>query len=600
MSIIKQLPEHISNQIAAGEVIQRPSSVVKELIENAIDSGASEITVLIKDAGKSLIQVIDNGKGMNAEDSKFCFKRHATSKINQVEDLQSLVTKGFRGEALSSIASIAHVCLKTKRNESDDTGFETIVHGGDFVSQKETTCSKGCSFEVKNLFFNVPARRNFLKSDSVEFNHIRNEMERICLAHCDIKFILIHNNQELMHLVPGNLKKRIIDVFGNSMNESLIPIKEETNIVKIEGFISKPEKAKKSRGEQFFFVNNRFFKDSYFHHSVVKSYERLIPEKTYPAYFIFFNISPEKIDVNIHPTKTEIKFEEDRFIYSILNSAIRQALGKYNIFPSLDFERETSFDLPSDFKHVEPKEPHVKIDPNYNPFSEKVDSSKTHSSAIKNQGFDTYKNSWEDLYSFSDENVSNQIELLNKEDLKNPQKCLIHGKYLILNMEEGFLFVDSKRAAQRVIFDQIMEKFQHQPIASQQLMFPEKIALQRDDIEIWESNKNILQQLGFDGVIDQTFLELKGIPNILTIEMFPNVLYEIIETLKLREVNTEDIAYKLISKLALIASLSVKIKTNEEAIALIDDLFTCTEYTSTSTGKKVLYSLSLKELSQNF
>ena len=368
MGLIQRLPEHIANQIAAGEVIQRHASVVKELMENAIDASSTSVMVVIKDAGRTLIQVIDDGDGMEEEDASACFLRHATSKISSANDLFQLQTKGFRGEALASIAAIAHVQLKTKHKDKTETGILLNIEGNTIKNTEKTVCPKGSSFEVKNLFYNVPARRNFLKSDTVEFGHIREEFERIVLAHPEIRFSLHHNTQEIYNLQSSNLRKRVVDVLGKSNNERLVPLEEQTNIVKISGFIGKPETARKTRGEQFFFVNNRFFKDAYFHHAVIKAFEGLIPERTFPSYFIFFEIDPAKIDVNIHPTKTEIKFEEDRFIYSILLSSIKQSLGKYNIFPTMDFELDTSFDIPSSLRKTDPVEPQIVVNPNFNPF----------------------------------------------------------------------------------------------------------------------------------------------------------------------------------------------------------------------------------------
>lgn len=338
--VIKLLPDHIANQIAAGEVIQRPASVVKELVENAIDAGATKIDVLIKDAGKTLIQVVDNGKGMSPFDARMCFERHATSKVQSADDLFHLTTKGFRGEALASIAAISHTTLKTKQPDAE-LGHLIQIEGSKITQEEVTTCPIGTSFEIKNLFFNVPARRNFLKSDSIELRHILDEFERIVLPHPEISFSIQHNETIIYNLQGSNLKKRILDVLGSAKSgEKLVPIDEETDIVKIKGFIGKPEFAKKKRGEQFFFVNNRFFKDNYFNHAINKAYEGLIQDKMFPTYFIYFEVNPQKIDVNVHPTKTEIKFEEDKMIYAILLSSIRQSLGKYNIAPTLDFSRK--------------------------------------------------------------------------------------------------------------------------------------------------------------------------------------------------------------------------------------------------------------------
>jgi DNA mismatch repair protein MutL len=333
MQVIKRLPTQLANQIAAGEVVQRPSSVVKELMENAIDAGATEISLNIKDGGRTLISIQDNGSGMNAEDALLCFERHATSKIDAIDDLFKLTTMGFRGEALASIGAVAHVSLKTKREEAL-TGVHIKMEGGNIAMNEEVVCSKGTLIEVKNLFYNVPARRNFLKSDSIEFNHIEDAFLYIAIAHPEVSFILHHNSQAIYNLSAANLKRRVTDVLGKNAGDRVFPIESETDIVKLTGFIGKPETAKKTRGSQFFFVNKRFFKSSYFNHAVLKAFEGLIPEKTHPTYFIFLEVDPAKIDVNIHPTKTEIKFEEERFIYSILLSTIRQSLGMFNLMPS--------------------------------------------------------------------------------------------------------------------------------------------------------------------------------------------------------------------------------------------------------------------------
>ncbi|MFM7643413.1 MAG: DNA mismatch repair endonuclease MutL, partial [Sphingomonadales bacterium] len=367
MSIIQLLPDHIANQIAAGEVIQRPASVVKELLENAVDAGATQIQLVVKDAGKTLIQVLDNGKGMDVQDAENCFLRHATSKLKSASDLFALQTKGFRGEALASIAAIAHVSLKTQQHEQQ-TGIQIDIEGNQIKSKKEVICKAGASFEVKNLFYNVPARRNFLKSDTIELGHIQTEFERVALAHPEIQFSFQHNGQELYHLPSGHLRMRLATILGKGSNEKLVPIDEQTEIVRIIGYVGKPELSKKSRGEQYLFVNQRFFKDPYFNHAISKAYEGMISDKHHASYCIFLEVDPQKIDVNIHPTKTEIKFEEDRFIYSILLSSVRQALGKHNIFPTLDFESESAFEVPSEIRKSEPIVPQIDVDPTYNPF----------------------------------------------------------------------------------------------------------------------------------------------------------------------------------------------------------------------------------------
>ena len=343
-SIIQLLPDHVANQIAAGEVVQRPASVVKELLENAVDTKATDIKLIIKDAGKSLIQVVDNGIGMSITDSRLCFERHATSKIRQAEDLFSLYTKGFRGEALASIAAIAHVEMKTKQ-EQDEVGTHCIVEGSKFMSQDPAVMPKGTSFLVKNLFFNIPARRNFLKSDTVEYRHIVDEFQRVALAHPSIHFTMYHNGSEMFILPISNFRQRIVTVFSGKTNEKLVPIAEETEIVNLHGFIGKPEFSKKNRGEQFFFVNNRYIKSGYLHHAVMAGYEGLLKDGAQPSYFIYLDVPPHTIDINIHPTKTEVKFEDEKTIYAILRSTIKRSLGIYNITPTIDFETEATVDI---------------------------------------------------------------------------------------------------------------------------------------------------------------------------------------------------------------------------------------------------------------
>lgn len=365
--IIRLLPDHVANQIAAGEVVQRPASVVKELIENSVDAGATEIKLILKEAGKTLIQVIDNGKGMSDVDARMSFERHATSKISKAEDLFALSTKGFRGEALASIAAIAHVELKTRKHDTE-LGTHIVIEGTKLISQEVAVTPAGTSFSVKNLFFNIPARRNFLKSDNVELRNIIDEFERIVLVHHNIHFSLIHNGSEVFNLLPSNSRQRIVNVYGTRTNEKLVPIKENTEIVEVLGFVGKPEFAKKSRGEQFFFVNDRFVKSGYLHHAIMAAYEGLLKEGTHPSYFIYFNVPPDSIDINIHPTKTEVKFDDEQALYSILRSIIKHSLGQFNVAPVLDFQRDASLDTPYDFEGKEASTPTIEVDRNFNPF----------------------------------------------------------------------------------------------------------------------------------------------------------------------------------------------------------------------------------------
>jgi DNA mismatch repair protein MutL len=619
MSIIQLLPDHIANQIAAGEVIQRPASVIKEMVENAIDAGATSVKVIIKDAGRTLIQIIDDGDGMNEKDAILCFERHATSKLKSADDLFHLQTKGFRGEALASIAAIAHVTLKTKHKDETELGVKIEVEGSTIKINERVVCPKGSSFEVKNLFYNVPARRNFLKSDAVEFGHIREEMERIIFAHPNVQFSLYHNGQAIYELQSAILRKRIVDVYGKSIQEKLVPIEEETNIVKIHGYIGKPDASRKSRGEQYLFVNNRFFKDSYFHHAITKAYEGLIADKTYPTYFIFFDIDPSKIDVNIHPTKTEIKFEEDRFIYSILLSSVKQALGKYNIYPTLDFEQETSFDVPSSVRKSEPVAPYIEVNPNFNPFQTTSSNANTNSrsssggfsTAMKNVGFGSDAPSsldWENFYKIKEEDAPSEtqkIEFQEEETNENPvaeqtENLLIRGKFLITNCKSGLLVIDYKRANERIVYDELQTNFIHSPIAAQQLLFPYEKKISKQEAIEWSMNTSLFNQLGFIGEIQNEYLLINAIPSFLLDEHINDVLDNMMETLMHREIEKSDLAHKLIADIAKSASRTLSVSTIDHGKKIIDQLFQCENHSFSPTGKKILSTLTFEEIAQKF
>src|SRR5690606_31366679 len=379
-SVIRLLHDHVANQIAAGEVVQMPASVVKELLENAVDAGATSIKLVIKDAGKSLIQVIDNGKGMNEIDARMCFERHATSKISAAEDLFELQTKGFRGEALASIAAIAHVDLKSKEYDAE-LGTHVIIEGSNVVSQEVAVVPNGTSFSVKNLFFNIPARRNFLKSDQVELRHIIDEFERVALAHKNIHFVFINNGSEMFNLPASNMRQRIVNVFGGKTNEKLVPVQESTEIIEIHGFVAKPEYAKKSRGEQFFFVNDRFIKSGYLNHAITAAFEGLLKDGTHPSYFLYLTLPPNSIDINIHPTKTEIKFDDEQALYAILRASVKHSLGQCNVSPVLDFQKDASLEVPYGYEGTKAVEPTVEVNTNYKPF-ESMESSGVLASQI--------------------------------------------------------------------------------------------------------------------------------------------------------------------------------------------------------------------------
>lgn len=604
--IIQLLPDHIANQIAAGEVIQRPASVVKELMENAIDANATKVVVHVKDAGKTLIHVIDNGKGMGAKDAELCFARHATSKLSTAEDLFALKTKGFRGEALASIAAISHVVLQTKQAENT-TGTELRIEGSEIKSIEETVCSNGSSFEVKNLFYNVPARRNFLKSNDVEFRHIRDEFERIVLAHPDIQFILTHNGNEQYHLQSSVLRKRIVDIIGDRQNERLVPIEESTDIVSITGFVVKPEYSKKTRGEQFLFVNDRFFKDGFYNHAITKAFEGLIQPKTFPGYFLYFTIDPSKIDVNVHPTKTEIKFEEDRLIYAILVSSIRQALGKYNISPTLDFDRETSFDLPSNMKNQLAVEPQIKVDTSYNPFKVSSNKSQNYSQAIKNEGFERIeanKEDWTNFYGIEELEEAKEAKQATLEiDEKTIQldSFILKAPYIITPTKSGLMLIHTRRAYERIFYDDLMSQFILHPIASQTLLFPIEKELSTNETSIWNENQSLLKQLGFHGIIDTKQLNLTAVPSILQDEMIENCIDSLLQTANYAEIDKGDLAHAFIQGIAYNASRNKQLVTNKESIQqLIEQLFQCSEHVFTSNGKAILKTITLDEIHQKF
>lgn len=608
--IIQLLPDNIANQIAAGEVIQRPASVVKELIENAVDAGASHIELHIKDAGRTSIQVIDNGKGMTEMDARMCFERHATSKLKTADDLFNLHTKGFRGEAMASIAAIAHVTLETKQ-ENADVCTKVEIQGSKIVNQEPVAKGKGTSISVKNLFFNVPARRNFLKSDNVETKHIVEEFNRVVLTHPDISFKFTHNGNVLNDLVGTGLRKRIVDLHGANFNTKLVPIDEETDIVKISGFVVKPEFARKTRGEQYFFVNNRFFKDSYFHHAVTAAFENLLPPKTFPSYFIYLTVPTGSIDVNIHPTKTEIKFEEDRSIYSIIRSTVKLALGKHNIAPSLDFEHEPQFEVNSKPDDVLIP-PQIKVNPNYNPFhTEKSTISSTSrsnssTSFPKQSALKPNKEDWENFYEISSDEANQPLEinqevLLEDSTPKFNKYFQLHGRYLVAQVDEGLLYIHLKRAKERVLYDELLTQFLVNPIASQQLLFPLDYPMETTEKLEWNNHETALKRLGFEWEWNSNTLMLAGIPSHIGAEEAQTCINEIVKKIAYEKVDKGEIAHALISSIATSASHGIKQHLSEVEIEhIINTLFLCEEHLYTPNGKRILYTTPLAEINKLF
>lgn len=607
--VIKILPDHIANQIAAGEVIQRPASVVKELVENAIDAGATQIDLVVKDAGKTLIQVIDNGNGISENDVQLAFERHATSKITDADDIYRLQTKGFRGEALASMAAIAHVELKTKQPHKE-LGTLVQVEGSKITQVEPTACANGSSFAVKNLFYNVPARRNFLKSDAVETKHIIEEFIRVVLTHEEVGFSLVHNGTELYRLpVAPNLRKRIVDVFGKSFNDKLVPIDEHTDIVSVRGFILKPEFSKKSMGEQYFFVNNRFFKDRYFHHAVKTAFENLIPKDHQVSYFIYFDVNPAMIDVNVHPTKTEIKFEEDRAIYSILRSTVRQALGKFNIVPSLDFEQEMAFPYSQPDKNAPIKEPTITVNPNYNPFDPSTFKSSPSPKSAGNGSIKPNRDAWEDLYKVIEEQPSQEttsIAIFEDEE----ETAVLESKSVILQLQQryalcpsktGCFLIDLKRAHVRILYDDLLETFLHEPLSSQQLLFPLEIDLSVSEANFLNEQKKNIERLGFAWEIENDQLRIFGAPSALPSDQIERYFSEILNTFLLRDVDVGEIVHALVLALAKNAAFQGnKNLAQEELNHIVQGLFSCREHSFDPSGNKILKIIDLKALTHDF
>ncbi|WP_445725586.1 DNA mismatch repair endonuclease MutL [Flavobacterium sp.] len=599
--IIQLLPDHVANQIAAGEVVQRPASVVKELLENAIDSGATNIKLIIKDAGKALVQVIDNGIGMSPTDARLSFERHATSKIKKAEDLFNLHTKGFRGEALASIAAIAHVELKTKQNQQE-VGTYIKIEGSTVTLQENVATAKGTSISVKNLFYNIPARRNFLKSNTVETRHIVDEFQRVALAHPSISFSFYHNENEIYNLITGNLRQRIVAIFGKKTNEKLVPIEEETDIVTIQGFVTKPEFAKKQRGEQFFFVNDRFIKSTYLNHAVTSAFESLISNGQFPTYFLYLTVPTDSIDINIHPTKTEIKFNDEKTLYAILRSTIKHSLGQYNVAPVLDFERSASFDTPYDFKNKNTSTPRVSVNPDFNPF--KTEKQNTINFPYKRET----TQQWESLYTGIDvENIEVESTLVNSklfsETSANSKTYQIHNKYIVSSIKSGIVYIHQNLAHQRILYEEFLENITVKEALSQQLLFPLEIHFNKTDILLIKEIKEDLENIGFlfDKILDDTIV-IKGIPVTITESQISSIIEQLLEDIKNDVPDASfsqlDVMAKSLSKsLAIKTGTNIELKEQEE---IVNKLFNCKQPDVSPFGKTTFVTINIDEIDKKF
>ncbi|WLD24553.1 DNA mismatch repair endonuclease MutL [Flavobacterium dauae] len=642
-SVIRLLPDHVANQIAAGEVVQRPASVVKELLENAVDAGATSIKLVVKGAGKTLIQVTDNGKGMNEIDARMCFERHATSKISLAEDLFQLQTKGFRGEALASIAAIAHVELKTKEHQAE-LGTHVIIEGSKVVAQEVAVVPNGTSFSVKNLFFNIPARRNFLKSDQVELRHVIDEFERVALAHNDIQFTFIHNGTELFNLPTSNIRQRIVNVFGGKTNEKLVPVQETTEIVEIHGFVAKPEFAKKSRGEQFFFVNDRFIKSGYLHHAVTAAFEGLLKDGTHPSYFLYLNLPPNSIDINIHPTKTEIKFDDEQALYAILRATIKHSLGQFNVSPVLDFQKDSDLDVPYSYEGTKSVEPTVAVDTFFNPFDSMKSDGNLAGLSSSNSGFNPFESikpktsgssfqsnasfqdrkhksgGWETLYEgisdakeiiltsanhqFEEDEVTGSLfgdEISQSTNYQ--QSYQFQKKYIISPIKSGMIIIDQRRAHQRILYEHYIKSFAVKQNSSQQLLFPLSLYYTVYEMELLRSIEQQLIQMGFlfDEISNEKIVIL-GIPVSVSESEVSIVLEDLLNDLQDDSPTDVDILHDRIAK-SLAQSLAVKTGTyltDKEQENIVNSLFGCDDPQTSPFGKTTFITMKVEDIDKKF
>ncbi len=611
--VIRLLPDSVANQIAAGEVIQRPSSAAKELLENAIDAGADSIQLIIKDAGKTLIQVTDNGTGMSDTDARLCFERHATSKIQQASDLFSIRTMGFRGEALASMAAIARVEIKTKTADQE-IGSGVVVEGAKLLTQEPCQCKKGTSVSVKNLFYNTPARRNFLKSDNVERRHIMQEFYRVAIARPDIAFDLYCNGQLTHQLGKGKLIQRIANLLGNKYKQQLVPVEENTQIVNIKGYIGKPEFAKKTRGEQYLFVNQRYIRSPYLNHAIENGFDSLIPEDTYVSFFLFLETDPETIDVNVHPTKTEIKFQDEKYIYQIIKTAVKHALGSYTRTPGFIFDREQAFDDPSPAGDKPVKPPSVMVNPDFNPFNTGYGGQASQQRDLRNK---TNPKQWEQLFP-SDQDISrfheekgNRQYLIstdwdekNKEDNGQKKFFQLHNRYILIPVKSGLMVIDQQRAHERVLYDKFKRNRENNNSASQQLLFPENITLTENKADILKEILDDIKTLGFGiHMMGKTTFVIDAVPAVMAEEHgLQDIIEGIVDNVQINQAELkQDLQTNVLRSMAKrLAIRHGKALSEEEMAAIAHKLFACDLPQYTPSGKPVLQIITNEELYDRF
>lgn len=615
--IIRLLPDAIANQIAAGEVIQRPASVVKELLENSVDSGARNIQLIIKDAGRTLIQVVDDGCGMTDTDARMCFERHATSKISKIEDLFSLYTFGFRGEAMASIAAVAQVEMKTRLHDQE-VGTQLIIEGSKVLLQEPCSHQPGTSIAVRNLFYNVPARRNFLKSNAIETKHILDEFTHVALANPAVFFSLHHNGSEVYHLKSGNLRQRIVSIFGKNYNDKLVPIEELTDYVSVRGFIGKPEVSKKTRGEQFFFVNNRFIKSNFLNHAIVKAYEGLITDKNFPFYCLFIDIKPDAIDINVHPTKQEIKFEDEKAIYLLLNAAAKHGLSQYSVMPTIDFEHQSTFGQFVD-ERIYTEQP-FKVVPSklntdsftkgsyYSPFDKDIPS-------IKRDEFSHWKKLYDMDESTEERSVTirskmDQLQLENENDISpNPFKhelfepIQLHDRYILTQIKSGFILINQQKAHQRILFERYLRNFTQHPAASQQTLFPKTLELNAGDAALLQEIIPELRILGFDiQFFGNTTFVIHGMPADLQDEQENQLIERMLEEYK-QSYKTDqfDKRQQVARSIAYQTATPPGTTLSKQAMQqLIDELFACEQPAVNPAGHATFVQYSFDEIERKF
>jgi DNA mismatch repair protein MutL len=628
--VIQLLPDSIANQIAAGEVIQRPASVVKELMENSIDAGSTQVKLVIKDAGKTLIQVIDNGCGMSETDARMSFERHATSKIRAAKDLFAIKTMGFRGEAMASIAAIAQVEMKTRKH-NEDIGVRLMIEGSEIKSQEPCQCNAGTSLSIKNLFYNVPARRNFLKTTTVEMRHIIDEFQRVALANPDIFFSLHHNGTEVFHLSESNFRQRIVNIFGQSSNKKLVPVLEETDALRLEGFVGKPEFAKKTRGEQFFFVNRRFIKSGYLNHALMGAYEDVLAKDTYPLYVIFIEIDPARIDINVHPTKQEIKFDDERLVYNYLKVSVRHALGQYSITPTLDFDQEQILN-----NHPLPNMSDSRRDAITPPFLGGSGGSFTGNSTSGGERYETFSSkvnspldssnlqNWKKMYNGLDEfdeskeekignqpitiesgiSEGDQLDDSNHSFSKDIKPLFqVHSTYIVSHIKSGYILVDQQAAHERILYERYLSMLNEKEVVTQKELFPRNITLNPADAEILKGLLPQINLLGFDiQEFGKDVFVIHGVPaDLKSLQDEQKIIEQLLEQYK----SNRDLDLNIFENIARATARSSAIKkgqslSQEEMIELVDKLFACAMPFTSPTGKKCFVTFELDELARKF